>query len=531
MKRFIPSPMPLHPLLIALYPVLALYATNLGEIDAGLVFRPALFSVVTTILLLFVLFVITRNWAKTSALTSLILITFFSYGHIYNLLKSVKVAGVVLGSHRIMGPLWIILLVTGTVMIMRQKREKASNNTLLNQIAAIAVIIPLVQIIWFAGRAYSLDLQARAERSSFSGELQYSGEGQAPDIYYIILDAYGREDLLKENFDLDVSPTLTQLEDIGFYVADCSQSNYGQTMLSLTSSLNMHYLNDIIEGLTPDETDRSAVEAAIRNNKVQQLLQAAGYETFTFETGFEWSELEGADHYVSPSDNNYEDLSSITGITEFEIFLIRTTAARVVLDIPALLPDTLSNAISYPNQERRNLNLYNLRTISNLPTGSRPKFVFAHLIIPHMPFVFAANGELVDKKFHVVEPDADNNVPLYKEGYREQLTYLNSRLVPMIEGILSNSKVEPIIILQGDHGPARVTSLERMRILNMYYLPGEDDSMLYPEVSPVNSFRIIFNQYFGTDYPILEDVSRYSTSPKYFDYLSVPNTCPEGYTQ
>jgi hypothetical protein len=62
-----------------------------------------------------------------------------------------------------------------------------------------------------------------------------------------------------------------------------------------------------------------------------------------------------------------------------------------------------------------------------------------------------------------------------------------------------------VIILQGDHGSPRAKGWE-MTILNAYYLPdAQGRSRLYPSISPVNSFRVIFNAYFGADLPLLPD--------------------------
>ncbi|MBW1933532.1 MAG: hypothetical protein JRI56_11115, partial [Deltaproteobacteria bacterium] len=65
--------------------------------------------------------------------------------------------------------------------------------------------------------------------------------------------------------------------------------------------------------------------------------------------------------------------------------------------------------------------------------------------------------------------------------------------------------------LQSDHGirphhhNIEVGVNEWHKILNAMYLPGMDYSEISPAISPVNTFRLIFNHYFGADYPLLED--------------------------
>ena len=84
---------------------------------------------------------------------------------------------------------------------------------------------------------------------------------------------------------------------------------------------------------------------------------------------------------------------------------------------------------------------------------------------------------------------------------------------------------DDIIIIQGDHGPWLQSKAKRMQILNAYYLPGHNDQ-LYPTITPVNSFRLVFNHYFGATYPLLPDQSYFSTYDDPFDTRFVPNDAP-----
>ncbi|HUG33188.1 MAG TPA: hypothetical protein VMJ90_00355, partial [Anaerolineales bacterium] len=49
-----------------------------------------------------------------------------------------------------------------------------------------------------------------------------------------------------------------------------------------------------------------------------------------------------------------------------------------------------------------------------------------------------------------------------------------------------------------------------MSILNTYYVNEAAKKDLYPVITPVNTFHVIFNNYFGTSYPLLEDFSYYT---------------------
>jgi tryptophan-rich sensory protein len=91
---------PLHPFLFALYAIGSLLAFNLQEIEVSQAYRSVLFSILLVVATLGAFFLLIRNWKKAAALTSLIIILFFSYGHVYGLIKNAEIAGMILGRHR-----------------------------------------------------------------------------------------------------------------------------------------------------------------------------------------------------------------------------------------------------------------------------------------------------------------------------------------------------------------------------------------------------------------------------------------------
>ena len=143
--------------------------------------------------------------------------------------------------------------------------------------------------------------------------------------------------------------------------------------------------------------------------------------------------------------------------------------------------------------------------------NKNPVFVVAHIMIPHHPFLFGPNGELLNTKTLELGGVSQNR----NDDYIKQLQFTNKKLLELVDNILTNSKTPPIIIIQSDTGPVYFpenTTLEdkineRIHNLNVYFLPYGGESILYDGVSPVNSFRLIFNYYFNGEYEILEDKS------------------------
>ncbi len=144
--------------------------------------------------------------------------------------------------------------------------------------------------------------------------------------------------------------------------------------------------------------------------------------------------------------------------------------------------------------------------LKKIPELKSPTFTFAHIPVPHPPFVFDHEGNFTGTTGFVGEY---GNHWLPKQAYVDQVLYLNAAVEEVVDSLLTQSETPPIIVIQGDHGPMShwMRSRETLAILNAYYLPGGGDQYLYPSITPVNSFRLIFDLYFDTQLGLLEDYS------------------------
>jgi hypothetical protein len=170
------------------------------------------------------------------------------------------------------------------------------------------------------------------------------------------------------------------------------------------------------------------------------------------------------------------------------------------------------------NYEHYLQTFYILDELKQLPEMDGPIFVFAHIMVPHDPFIFTPEGDYEHTTF---KEDAI-------KGYRNNVAFIDSRLPEILHAIIEKSEVPPVIIVQGDHGPMgeAVTPQQRMSILNAYYVDEETKASLYRTITPVNSFRVIFNHYFGMDFPMLDDVSYYVYENEDFSNPTIiPNQC------
>jgi hypothetical protein len=162
-----------------------------------------------------------------------------------------------------------------------------------------------------------------------------------------------------------------------------------------------------------------------------------------------------------------------------------------------------------------------LRKRKEIPKIKGPTFTFVHFTIPHNPYVFDRSG------------DRRRNIPLSlqfkidrggwgrKVEYIDQLVYLNKKVEEIIADILKKSKVRPIIILQADHGTSSLAKphiniekhlstnirffKERHAILNSYLAPEKCTNFFYETITPVNTFRVLFNCLFDENFELNQD--------------------------
>jgi hypothetical protein len=508
----------LHPFLIAVHPILVLLAHNIDQIKPDAAWRALLFSLIGVTVLFLLLRIILRDWHRAGVLATFYTLLFFTYGHLYQFIRGFMPFGISIGRHRVLLPIWILLFILGSWFIIKRFKKPQSFTMPLNIILAALLIVPIIQLIDFQIRSIRAWAEPQPLRSTQDFELPE--DKPLPDIYYIILDGYAREDFLRDDFGYDNSPFLNQLEEWGFVVAQKSKSNYAQTKLSFASSLNMDYLQSLRSDIVSGNNDSSPLNPMIMQSAVRGILEEFGYKIVAYETGYNWTQIEDADFYLTKRTSKIGQFYAQGRMNGFEAMLLQNSVLLVVTDAAIVLPDVFTPKIEAPFQDHRERILFILDSLKDAPSIQSPKFVFAHLVVPHPPFVFALEGKevVLPSQFTLTETTEIQDEVKYIEGYLNQLIFINNQMESVLSEILANSEVPPIIVVQADHGPGLSSASGRMAILNAYYLPGKDPFVIYSDISPVNTFRVIFNEFFGANYPLLEDVSYFSTYQDLYNF-------------
>jgi len=484
------------------YPVLFLYVHNINEVQ----FRdvvPSLAVVLVLALLVGLMFRIwLRDWHKASIALSLFIILFFSYGSLYHVLRVANLRGYILWGYQIgvntyLLPLWTLVLLTAFYRIWRSQKAYQSTTKILNIIAVTLIVITGVQIL--ASMVNNASEQTWQAPSDNRSDIVLNPPAECPDIYFIVLDGYVRSDILQRDYPRGNNDFIDSLQQKGFYVVSKSHSNYLRTHVSLTTTLNLEYLNDLG---TPEDKKytRSLYRKRYCDNLVFRTLKQLGYDIISFPTGYKFTDLQDAsiDQYVG----------NRCYLSEFENELFNMTPMMAINMLEKVRYNKLRARVIFP-----------LQHLATIPDYEHPIFVMAHVVCPHEPFVF---GPQVEKENRLIRLRWDDwellnpkGIELYKTLYVDQVAHLNQLLLKMVDQVLARPGKKPIIILQADHGDRYMLSSDQwpgsadphdpFAIFNAIYFPDGDYTQLYDTLSPVNTFRILFNKYFGTDYALLPD--------------------------
>jgi len=509
-----------YPLLFALFPVLKLFEQNKGDLLLTEVLNAGVVLLLCAALLWYVVNRVVRDPDKAALLLFTFEAMLLTFGHVLNwglfTLAStgyLETANAFMRnptSQQIAAWLWLGLGVVAGYPILRARVNLRVVSQFLN-VFCLTLVMMLVGS-WLMWRIQESPSETYVNAWNDSVNRMNQAEpltapaANRPNIFYIILDEYAREDILRTLYQHDNSDFYAFLRKRGFYVADHSVVNYSQTQLSLASSLNSIYLDEVATRLDAQSVNRHPLNAMIDRNRLFPQLRAQGYTIVTFASGFGATEFKTADHVFAPS----------AGLSEFEQMLFWGTPLPTLFPFPFIRDD---------DAMRRERILYAFDHLPQATQHPSPVFVFAHILAPHPPFLFHAQGEpahyprVLSASSEGIEMMSVLDLPTYLTAYREQTMFITARVQMLVDEILANASEPVIIILQSDHGPGaaqlsawdETTVLrERMSILNAIYFPDGDYRALYPSITPVNTFRIILNQYFGARHEILPDENFFS---------------------
>jgi hypothetical protein len=336
-----------------------------------------------------------------------------------------------------------------------------------------------------------------------------------PNIYFIVVEDYGSSRTLKEFYDFDNSQFDEFLVNQGFYIAQNSYSNYPKTTFSLAATFNLDYVQNIIRPKRPD-TAGSVLLPLFQNSKVVQALKSVGYKYY---------------HVGSWYDATISDIAADENLGFRDHFLNLSEGQKKFVDTTAAGP-ILRKFVSIDPLEQQHENLQHQRSIfPEIVKRSGPKYVFVHILIPHSPYIYKDGCERTTK-----QERRDGELT----NFLRQVECTNVVMKEMVGEIRANDP-GAAIVLQTDEGPAAMryplkesyyfkdASLESIRertsILNAFYFPDGDYTVLYPTITPINTFPALFKKYVDLSYPYIEDrVYTFEDQHHLFGFIEVTDS-------
>jgi hypothetical protein len=403
----------------------------------------------------------------------------------------------------------VIAVMAGAVV--RPWESRTRSPLVLN--AALAALFvasasgPLTRTIASGGERWQSTVDAQIARA-LAGQ---SAPTPAQDIYYFVLDGFGRPDVLRSQYGLDLADFVKGLAAKGVRVADSAHSNYAQTYLSLASTLNLTYLDDLAGVVGADARDRRPLRRLIDRNALMTAAKRAGYRVYSIGSDY------GATQTIAAAD---VCLCRRYGFDELQT------------NVLALTPLGSLPLARWTYDAHRSKILDGLEAVDHVRTLAGPKFVFVHILAPHPPFVLGADGRALRAKRPFDLGDGDDfrgEKDEYIQGYGDQVQYLAGRLLGLVQRLTDQSGPAPVIIMHGDHGPgsglhwnsASASDVrERMAIFAAYAFPGEPAG-LDPGITPINAARFLARRYLGLNTPSLQDASYFSTWEKPYRFIQI----------
>ena len=512
---------PIYPLLFGIYPILFLYQHNIAELTSDVMYVPILVTIILVSILLLALNLIYRSWDKSAVLVALLIVVFFNYYPAVNSLPHLlfKFGGVEI-TRGIVGTALALILILGIfVYLIKSKPKILSIATKpLNVIACTLVLFTVIGIVPHeinrrASHGYGVNSALSESSPQYVANVSSMDR---PDVYYLIFDKYASNQSLLDYYGYDNAGFHEELHKRGFFVAEKSRTNYPSTVFSLSSSLNMDYIQNLVDMTDPSLSVATTLHKLFTNNKVGQLFKENGYTYYHLGNWYDPTRK------VDIADVNLL-LEDSAQANNFIVELLEDTLYKRLGSIGNIAP------IGSTSHSQREILNYQFEKIRQIPHDDSPTFTVMHALLPHDPFVF--NSECEDIPILGIEYSSPSD-------YINHVECTNIKALEAIDYLLSNSDEPPVIIIQSDEGSRQYVNgkdtnklynfegapdsylLERTGIQNAYYFPDRDYSQLYESISPVNTFRVVLGKYLNYNVKLKDDKYYVFPDPNHmFDFI------------
>jgi hypothetical protein len=464
-----------HPLLFSIVFVIMPFTQYAGLIPPAQIVAPFIVICAFASLSYFIIKRIVKKVGVAVALLSPLMIIYCNYGILYEYILSLT------SGTKLKGPMLalatLVILIVLIVYVIKVLRLYGGAIKKVNK--AFCVISGALII----SNAFSITMQsiATAKINGSSGTLGISIQkhiGPLPDIYFVILDDYAAPSQMKRYFHYDMSPFVKYLRQKGFIVTEMNTESLATAAIlagrinreakkrrdGVLSSGNLS--NSLLESMNILNTQDEEQMIRLRNSKVIVYLKSIGYQFIHMGSWFAQT------RYNQLADQNINCFGF-----QFKDELSMIIASNSVLRLAVINRYFHRKAV-----------LDAFAAMENMPaTDGKPKFIFAHIICPHTPYVFGANGEKLD--FNPGK-SKDN-----KQLYLDQHAFITKKVKELVDHKLSTAQAAPVIIIQADHG-ARMDKPRAHQVFSAIHIPNYKGKTWPDSISSTDTFRYVFTGIF-----------------------------------
>ncbi len=502
--------------LFSIYPVLVLYAFNCKELFIQQLLLPLLVSIVfSTIVFVLGMFLL-KDKFKSSLATVILLLIFWNYGVIYTGIN--KLVGL---QHWHLIPLLLFIYAHLVYLVVKIRQQKTLENANIILLIPISLLILFNVVTIVPGEWRKMESLKETRSILQAANAKATSNNSQPDIYFILLDECASIKTIKSEWGYDNAAFSNYLSGMGFYIAGDSRTRYLFTEWVVASMFNLDYVSGPVDNATfldflfnPEKVDAKTyarlkkvdfadLTQMMKNNYLTGFLKERGYKIVVCEGSY-IDKINNADIDIRPEEINQSEVN----ISSSDVFFTALYRKTIVSPFNQFFKiDQTYNAKYFAIKYVFNYLSTEVQQIRS------PKFIYAHLMLPHSPFVF-------DREGNYVEPvnTYPDNIMTYRPPvntvngpYLDQYIYASNQVKKMVGSIIHRSgAVPPVIIIQSDHGPRphevylkdKTTAFS---VFNAVYFPDGDYRNMYGNISTVNTFRVVLNKYFGENYKMLED--------------------------
>lgn len=387
--------------------------------------------------------------------------------------------------------LWAVVLLVAIVVTVLLSRRVAQLPLVL-LVAGVVWLVPSV-VTW----AHEYAQKPTDVSTGGAPEAQRLSYRPPPNVYFFMLDAYGRADRLYQEFGFDNTPFLQRLRRQGFVIPPDSQTAYPYTAASLPTMLQMHHVID--HGML----DTQSVDPIVRgHNTVVATFRSLGYRFAHAPSQLPNWTCDGSEDACIHASETY---ASHLGVSQLAwAVLERTPVADLMRSVAPVHLNPLT--------ARRQFPLRVARAATNL-TLRRPVFTFAHVLLTHWPYLYlgpkcrlaATRGKLGGK------------------AYLQAVACTNQNTEGAIALILRRDP-HAVIVLASDHGPdvslpAGPQSQWPSRYVDWRFsnfvamrLPRECRNDVPRRLFTPNIFRVVLNCLTDPDMPLVPNRRYFATN-------------------